>query len=222
MTEDEIVGEVQSCLRLLTMNEIYRCLRLDPAIKMTAATPIPTDAAKVGAFILACCLLETISGFCFRNGGQSGFEQICTKYLDNINPKYKSLNLYGALRSGLMHSYAPVEESKGQIHKFWLTDGHEECHLQPIEGQEHTYVLNLQNFVVDIQKVLEQFLAKLPENEDRCRDNLLKWAEQKGWMSISSVDVAGVGGVILSTCASGSWYAYAHENGRLRAPKTAA
>lgn len=208
MNEDEIIGEVQNCLRFLTMEEIYRSLRLDPAVEFTPATPIPEGAAKVGAFVLACCLLETLAGFCLQNGGQSGFEQICTKYLDEINPRYRKLNLYGALRSGLMHSFAPVEELDGKIHKFWLTDGHEECHLQPVEGQENSYVLNLQNFVLDVQNVLKQFLEKLPSNEDHCRDNLLKWAKRKGWMTVSEIplEIKGVTGGLLTISASGSWY----------------
>jgi hypothetical protein len=185
------------------MGEIYRSLRLNPEDKITVTTQIDADAAKVGAFILACCLLETVSGFCFRNGGQSGFEQICKKYLEKIDARYKRLSLYGALRSGLMHSYSPWEEISGEKHRFWLTDGDAENHLNQVAGEDHTYLLNLQSFIVDVEKVLEEFLGKLPNNEDKCRDNLIAWAKEKGWMKVSEVSVSGPDGNLLTRSASG-------------------
>jgi hypothetical protein len=194
---------VSVSLKNLTMGEIYRSWRLSPANKLTVNTPIDANAAKVGAFILGCCLLETVSGFCFRNGGQSGFEQICKKYLEKIDVRYKQLNLYGALRSGLMHSYSPWEEISGKKHRFWLTDGDAEQHLKPIEGQDETYLLNLQNFIVDVEKVLEEFLAKVPNNEERCRDNLVAWAKHRGWMKVSTVSVSASNGNLLTRSASG-------------------
>jgi hypothetical protein len=204
LTDDTIVTQVTASLKELTMDEIYRSLRLNPKNKITIATPIDANAAKVGAFMLGCCLLETVSGFCFRNGGQSGFEQICKKYLENIDARYKQLSLYGALRSGLMHSYSPWEEISGVKHRFWLTDGDADHHLKPVEGEDQTYLLNLQNFIVDVETVLEQFLAKLPNNEDKCRENLIIWAKQKGWMTVSTVPVYDFDGNLLRRSASGA------------------
>jgi hypothetical protein len=128
---------------------------------------------------------------------------LCQKYLEKIDVRYKHMNLYGALRSGLMHSYSPWESVSGEKHRFWLTEGDSEHHLNKIANQDRTYVLNLQNFIVDIETVLEEFVLKVQLNQDKCRDNLIAWAKRKGWMNVSTISVHDQGGNLVTRSASG-------------------
>ncbi|MDR3613244.1 MAG: hypothetical protein P4L53_06745 [Candidatus Obscuribacterales bacterium] len=175
MTDDEIVNSVEKSLRELALGDIKRAVE---------------GKALVGAFILCCCLLDSLTGFCYRcETTADTFDQFCKRYLLKVNKSYEGARLWKALRCGLIHNYSSAFESTGKMWRIELVNGRENIHLeraQEADSNATSIFLNLESFVDDVEKVLENFFVSVrdPKDQYRTKLNLIAFARVNGWMEI--------------------------------------
>lgn len=115
----------------------------------------------ISEFILCSCLIDQISGFRY-NTDKVGkrYRQFVKDYL----PSYIPEELYDDLRNKLVHNYS--------IGSFYgLTRKAPQVHLQKHNGVTH---LNLENFIEDLSKALDQYIYELT-NDTLIRNNALCW-----------------------------------------------
>lgn len=110
--------------------------------------------SKMGAFILGSCLIDAIAGFYTgEDTNRTSYKAIVEKYFNRYDPE----NLYTDLRCKLVHSY-----SEGGSYLF--THGNSEVHMtQHSSGKT---IINLENFISDLEKGLEAYLIDLSDNKD--------------------------------------------------------
>jgi hypothetical protein len=171
--EEKIVADVRKSFEELAIGDIERAIE---------------GKAFVGAFILCCCLLDSLSGFCFgQEPDGSTFTNFCARYLEKVDVRYRAIKLYKALRCGLLHGYSPVYKEQDKSWQFYLRDDNPEEHLKIDQTTTTTIVvLNLPNFLGDIKEVLKQFFEDVADKSDKkkTKDNLIKFAKQSGWLEV--------------------------------------
>lgn len=115
----------------------------------------------IAEFILCSCFIDQISGFRY-NTDKVGkrYRQFVQDYLTSYNPT----ELYEDLRNKLVHNY-----SVGSY--YGLTRKAPHLHLQNINGVTH---LNLENFIVDLQKALDKYVLEL-KNDNDIRKKAISW-----------------------------------------------
>lgn len=112
--------------------------------------------AKMGAFILASCYIDYLSGFRYgKNTKGLDYVRFVREY---FNDKYDASKLYQDLRCKLVHNY-----SEGGSYAF--TDNHPELHN--IKTSDGRIMLNLENFVDDIETVLKKYFEELRTDDEK-------------------------------------------------------
>jgi len=112
--------------------------------------------AKMGAFILASCYIDYLSGFRYgKNTKGLDYVRFVREYLTD---KYDASKLYQDLRCKLVHNY-----SEGGSYAF--TDNHPERHNVKIP--DGRIMLNLENFIDDIESVLNQYFEELRTDDEK-------------------------------------------------------
>lgn len=111
--------------------------------------------AKMGAFILASCYIDYLAGF--RYGvNEKGFYY--SKFVkEYFHEKYDPSKLYHDLRCKLVHNY-----SEGGSYLF--TDNHPERHN--VEITDGRKMLNLENFLDDLENILNKYFEELRNDDD--------------------------------------------------------
>lgn len=112
--------------------------------------------AKMGAFILASCYIDYLSGF--RYGKITKGLDYVRFVREYLNDKYDASKLYQDLRCKLVHNY-----SEGGSYAF--TDNHPECHKVKIP--DGRIMLNLENFIDDIEAVLIKYFGELRSDDEK-------------------------------------------------------
>lgn len=116
--------------------------------------------SKMGAFILSSCFIEYLAGFRYgRETNSNDYKNFVKIYL---NGKYDAEKLYRDLRCKLVHNY-----SEGGSYTF--IDNHPELHKASTADKK--VVLNLENFISDIEDALQTYF-----NELRTNDTIFKLA----------------------------------------------
>jgi len=129
-----------------------------------------SGGAKLGAFILASCYIDYLSGYYF--GGEStrsNYIDFCRIFL----PKYNANDLYKSVRCRLVHNYS-LESNCAFTHH------HYKLHLRPTEDGKT--VLNLGSFVNDLSKAMELFFSEV-DKDPRLKVNFARRYKTIGTMS---------------------------------------
>jgi len=107
----------------------------------------------LGTFILCSCFIDQMAQIRYfdQKGMGNRFRKFVKEYL---GPQYKPGKLYDSLRSRLVHNYSVQG-------KYWLTDGREFNHLEPIKGRIY---LNIDDFIADIETAWKRFKNDLLSN----------------------------------------------------------
>jgi hypothetical protein len=112
--------------------------------------------AKMGAFILASCYIDYLAGFRYgKNSKGLDYVRFVKEYFTD---KYDASKLYQDLRCKLVHNY-----SEGG--SFAFTDNHPERHNVKIP--DGRIMLNLENFVDDIETVLNKYFQELRTDDEK-------------------------------------------------------
>ena len=109
--------------------------------------------SKMGAFILASCFIEYLAGF--RYGKETtghDYKNFVRNYMDYYSPD----KLYKDLRCKLVHNY-----SEGGSYTF--VDDRRDLHFK--KTQDKKQILNLENFISDIEAALHTYFIEFDEEE---------------------------------------------------------
>lgn len=111
--------------------------------------------SKMGAFILAGCFIEYLAGFRYgkETTGQD-YKNFVKNYMDYYDPE----SLYKDLRCKLVHNY-----SEGGSYTF--IDGRMDLHFK--KTQDNKKILNLENFILDIEAALNTYFIELDEEDSK-------------------------------------------------------
>lgn len=110
--------------------------------------------SKMGAFILSSCFIEYLAGFRYgKETSGNDYKNLVKNYL----PQYNKDKLYKDLRCKLVHNY-----SEGGSYLF--TDNNASLHGKPTT--DNKIVLNLENFIDDIESALNTYFEEIKSNED--------------------------------------------------------
>lgn len=126
----------------------------------------------MGAFILASCFIDYLAGF--RYGKRETKRKDYTDFITEYLPEYNAKNLYSDLRCKLVHNY-----SEGGSYS--LTDSQPALHLK--KNTISKTVLNLQDFINDLEKAYNQYFKELEEKEQ------LQWLAFKRFKSTGLLSV---------------------------------
>ena len=143
--------------------------------------------SKMGAFILCSCLIDAMAGFV------KGADTTRTDYINfvsNYLTKYDPNSLYTDLRCKLVHSY-----SEGGSYLF--VDAKPHLHFTQ---QNTKTIINLENFIDDIEQSLETLKSKLTDiTETGLRQNAVTRFDSNGIIQVFTINFS-----ITSHPASGS------------------
>jgi len=119
--------------------------------------------AKVGAFILASCLIDHAANFySSEKGNRKKYEDFVRTFMKG----YDAEDLYQSLRCALVHNYS---EGSTKGSRYLLTDGEQAGkHHEPVGNKE---LLNLEHFVNDVEVAIRRYFERLkvePELRRRC------------------------------------------------------
>ena len=128
--------------------------------------------SKMGAFILCSCLIDAIAGFIKgADTNEEDYKDVIKKYLPSYNPK----KLYKDLRCKLVHSY-----SEGGSYLF--VDNKPDRHLVEDAGK---IIINLENFISDIESALETFNAALLDtSNNQLRNAAIRRLDKNGILKV--------------------------------------
>lgn len=130
--------------------------------------------SKMGAFILSSCFIEYLAGF--RYGKETSGNDY-KNFVKNYLPQYNKDKPYKDLRCKLVHNY-----SEGGSYTF--VDNKASLHGK--STADNKIVLNLENFIDDIESALKKYFEALKSNE-----NLFKLAikryQKLGILGIHSI-----------------------------------
>ena len=123
--------------------------------------------AKRGAFILGSCFIDHLSCYYFgeesKNSNYAGF---VNKYLS----MYDGHELYKDIRCKLVHNYSLGNQ-------YAITHNHSKLHLKKdFDGRT---LINLKNFIREINDAKEEYFAELKNNE-QLQVNFAKWYTNGG------------------------------------------
>lgn len=109
--------------------------------------------SKMGAFILSSCFIEYLAGFRYgKETNGNDYKEFVKSYL----PQYNKDKLYKDLRCKLVHNY-----TEGGSYTF--VDNKASLHMQTTTDKKT--VLNLENFVEDIETALKKYFEELKAND---------------------------------------------------------
>lgn len=129
--------------------------------------------AYVGAAILGFCAVDALGGLYAKKPDNKPVK--CTrktfkKYIeDYMNDKYRPIagRMYGDLRCMLAHGYS--------TRYFILTDHQPENHLKEcLAGGKQKMGFNVDTFIEDLKKAVEQYRGDLLNDNDICRRYLIQ------------------------------------------------
>lgn len=130
--------------------------------------------SKMGAFILASCLIDYLA--CFRfNKESSG--KIYKKYCQIYMPAYNSEDLYVAFRCKLVHNYT-------EGGKYAFTDNKPMLHLAL--QQNGQILLNLENFLIDIEDGMHKFFEEI-EDDKMLKERMVKRYKKVGLLGLVNI-----------------------------------
>lgn len=110
--------------------------------------------SKMGAFILSSCFIEYLAGFRYgKETTRDDYKLFISKYFKG---KYNPDKLYTDLRCKLVHNY-----SEGGSYTF--IDNRPELHKK--ETGDGKIILNLENFISDIEIVLKEYFEELKTDD---------------------------------------------------------
>jgi hypothetical protein len=154
------------------------------SLKMNALGDIKKASlggSKLGAFILSSCLIEAIAGFI---KGQDTTGNDYKNFVTNYLPAYDGDKLYKDLRCKLVHSY-----SEGG--SYFFIDAKREHHMQ---AHGSKMIINLENFVFDVENALERFCAQLQNPlESQLRQKAVRRFDDNGIIRVFVTTIPNAG-----------------------------
>ncbi len=130
-----------------------QCVETGLKVALNDIRNASSGGAKMGAFILCSCLIDSITGF--RIGGDSrgsDYQSTVSIYLSSYNPS----KLYCDLRCKLVHTY-----SEGG--SYWFCDNKPSLHLT-VDSTTGKTIINLENFINEIEIALGKFISDARTN----------------------------------------------------------
>lgn len=127
--------------------------------------------SKMGAFILASCFIEYMAGFIA--GCQTTRRHYKLFVKDYLPSLYDPEKMYNDLRCDLVHNY-----SEGGSYLF--VDAKPDLHGH---NQDKKTIINLENFIADLDKALSQVLGDLDKDAGK-RKNAEKRYDEIGLLCI--------------------------------------
>ncbi len=154
-------------------------------------TRASAGGSKMGAFILCSCLIDAIAGFMKGSNTQGpDYKNFVSDYLHG----YDCEKLYADLRCKLVHSY-----SEGGSYTFV----HEKPALHFCEDQMGKIIINLENFIGEIQTALKSVISRLQDDsENDLRARAIKRFDDNGIIHIYPITATGT--ILGSISGSGS------------------
>jgi len=125
--------------------------------------------AKLGAFILASCLIDHLTCYYF---GQESSRNDYIEFARRFLPQYNAEDLYFCIRCKLVHNYS-VDGN------YAFTHNKHRLHLRKEDGK---IILNLNDFVKDIESATKNYFLAV-DNSDTLKINLAKRYIDAGIMS---------------------------------------
>jgi hypothetical protein len=191
VTDDEIIEGICGSLDDWALGDLYRALHLVPGTRIDPEKTTLDGAivAVRGAFILGCSLLDAITCYWFnQESHRDRYQIVCSKLMPlDYNALGADNDLYFALRCGMLHNYQPANIKGNTETCYALTHNNYGEHLKRDKSGK-TIVVNLQNFVLDVDIAFHRFQELLAKEGD-VRSNSIKWATAKGWFDIGRVEV---------------------------------
>lgn len=129
--------------------------------------------SKMGAFILCNCLIDAMTGF---NTGKDSTGKDYIKFVNTYLTSYDGRKLHKDMRCKLVHSY-----SEGGSYLF--TDNKPLLHLTQKKGKT---IINLENFISDVEKVLANFLQKM-QTDPLLRQNALQRFDKNNILGVMTL-----------------------------------
>lgn len=163
-SHDEILDTIENSFRSFALRDIQ--------VLRTCNPPVP-----IAVFILCVCLIDQLAGFRFNNGStKSRFMDFVKRYM----PGYNAESLAEDLRNKLVHTYSIGKEA------YVLSDELSGFHLQPIDPNSKTKILDLSAFIGDIEKAVNDFMGEIRTNPE-CRNNAIQWYNQNRIFVLSKI-----------------------------------
>ncbi len=154
MTEDQIIDQIEHSLRNYSLRDIKL---------------ISSQDTVIASFILCSCFIEHICTFRYGMSkllGDKEFTNFVSDYLNRDYPeKYDAKKLRSDLRNKLVHNYSLGET-------YALVMGQHHLHLQ--KHNETVIFLNLENFIIDLERAFNLYIEELRSNTDDFRELALK------------------------------------------------
>jgi hypothetical protein len=160
MSDDQVIDHIIESFSEFNLRDIVE-INNHPSLEFTIAE-----------FTLCSCLIDQLSGFRY-NTDKVGrrYRQFVKEYLPQYNPD----ELYNDLRNRLVHNYS-LGSFYGLIRKA------PQLHLKKVNG---VTVLNLENFIEDLRKVLIKYSLELKTNND-IRRRALGWFSEYRIIGVGS------------------------------------
>jgi hypothetical protein len=143
--KNEIISDIILALRSYALGDIKENIRF-----------------PLTAFTLACCFLDQLAGFVYNSDHNNRMRKLISQYLS----RYSSMNLDDVLRNNLLHNYS----LDGDMRLAW-----EEVDFDNDPDCKNLNILNLTNFVADIEAVFEELVMKFQLIGSVERENAIEW-----------------------------------------------
>ena len=139
-----------------------------------------SGGAKLGAFILAACVIDYLSClYAGEDGGGKGYRDFIDRFFDD--KRYNSSDLWASIRNGLVHNYTV----KGG--RYFYVDNAPEKHFATTEDGQIT-LLNLENFISDVELAAKKYF-ELVESDPDIKAKLVKRIDDIGIMTIATIKI---------------------------------
>lgn len=172
MTDDDKIKATTDSLRDNALGDIKRA---------------SSGGAKMGAFILSSCLIDTIAGF-MKGGDTTNADYKC--FICKYMSAYNKDDIYADLRCKLVHSY-----SEGG--SYWFTDGKPTLHLT--KHSDGKTIVNLENFITEIETALSGFSTDLNDKSNTVlRANAIRRFDNNGVIQVVQPNPVAPGGSTIS------------------------
>lgn len=184
-----VIEAIRKSLIEMALYDIHRALRMKPPRqRVSRVTHLNAGLHSIASsFILCCCLVEAAGHFLIPFTTQDGqskkaFQTFCENFLKNYNGGV----LYSAVRCGLAHGYSLGSTRVDET--YWPTHNQTNAHLQQDLGDPRIRYLNLQDFISDLEKALDDFFICIRSNDVliggvQSQRVFLDWAEASGIMT---------------------------------------
>jgi hypothetical protein len=175
MTDAEIINTIATSLKTNALGDIKKA---------------SLGGSKMGAFILCSCLIDAMAGFEEgRDTTNADYKSFVTRRL----PSYSAEGLYKDLRCKLVHSY-----SEGGSYVF--VDNKPELHF--VATTTGLTVINLENFVADIESALNDHIAEISIVASTRRQKAITRFNGNGVVRVQAVHVETATGYTTTDSAS--------------------